>query len=345
MMPLVPYSAHLPLQSCRNCDHEPIVIGLVNNMPDAALRTTERQFRELLSAASDDIAVCLRMFSLPELPRSDTGRAHIDRYYEPIKALWTSDLDGLIVTGTEPRCPMLSDEPYWGTLTKLVDWAEEHTTSAVWSCLAAHAAVLHLDGIVRRPLGEKLVGVFDCAKTMEHPTLANSPSQWRIPHSRYNELPETALCSRGYRILSWSALAGADMFVAQRKSLFLFLQGHPEYDPAALLREYRRDVARFLAGERDRYPEIPCGYFDQDTAATLASFRKMALCKRGVDLLSSFPAVHEVKLAHAWRGPATLIYANWLSYLVEQRFGPLAGRWRRPSSRVHGVSAGIGAVS
>jgi hypothetical protein len=29
----------------------PLVIGLVNNMPDAALQTTEQQFTELLGAA------------------------------------------------------------------------------------------------------------------------------------------------------------------------------------------------------------------------------------------------------------------------------------------------------
>ena len=320
MMPLVPPPPRLPEQSSRNCNHEPIVIGLVNNMPDAALRTTERQFRELLSAAAGNIAICLRLFSLPELPRLDAGRAHIDRHYEQISDLWTSDLDGLIVTGTEPRAPILSDEPYWRTLTKLVDWAEDHTVSTVWSCLAAHAAVLYLDGIVRRALGEKLVGVFDCTKAADHAIVSDAPPRWRVPHSRYNELPKEALHSRGYRILSSSAAAGADMFVAERKSVFLFLQGHPEYDRGALLREYRRDVARFLAGERDCYPEVPSSYFDEDTAADLAAFRQWAIRDRGIDLLSNFPTVAEEKLAHAWRVPATLIYRNWLSYLAEQRF-------------------------
>jgi hypothetical protein len=32
---------------------ETLTIGLVNNMPDAALKTTERQFRALLSSGND----------------------------------------------------------------------------------------------------------------------------------------------------------------------------------------------------------------------------------------------------------------------------------------------------
>ena len=57
---------------------EPIVIGLVNNMPDAALRTTERQFHDLLSAASSNRMIHLSHFSLPGLPRAEAAQSHID---------------------------------------------------------------------------------------------------------------------------------------------------------------------------------------------------------------------------------------------------------------------------
>jgi homoserine O-succinyltransferase/O-acetyltransferase len=320
MMPML--SASLPSREPgpRDVTDDPIVIGLVNNMPDTALETTERQFRELLSAASDNFAVCLKLFSVPEVPRAEAGLTHISQHYENISELWASHLDGLIVTGTEPRAPVLADEPYWATLTKLIDWAEDHVCSTVWSCLAAHAAVLHLDGIERRPFRSKLSGVFDCMKATDHAIVAGVPSRWSVPHSRFNDLPEEALVSGGYRILSQLAGAGADMFVKQRRSLFLFVQGHPEYDPGALLREYRRDVRRFLAGKRDSYPEMPCGYFDEEAVAALTAFRQQALHNRHIDLFLSFPAaIAERKLAHVWFGPAVGIYANWLAYLVEQR--------------------------
>src|SRR5271166_3172312 len=136
-----------------------IVIGLVNNMPDAALRTTEGQFRALLSASAFGGSVCLRSFFLRDVPRSDRARSYLQQYHEPIANLWENPVDGLIVTGSEPRAPLLTDGPYWDSLARLVDWAEDHTVSTIWSCLAAHAAVLHLDGVHCQPLGGKLSGV------------------------------------------------------------------------------------------------------------------------------------------------------------------------------------------
>jgi homoserine O-succinyltransferase/O-acetyltransferase len=301
-------------------DDTPIVIGLVNNMPDAALRTTERQFRELLSAAADGSAVSLRLFFMPEVPRAEAGRLHIAKHYDDIRTLWSRRIDGLIVTGNEPRTPSLADEPYWPALTRLVDWAAERTISTVWSCLAAHAAVLHLDGVDRRALGEKLFGVFECSRVADHPIVAGTPLRWQVPHSRYNELAEDDLRSHGYRLLTRSAAAGSDMFVKQTKSLFLFLQGHPEYDRGALLREYRRDVTRYLAGERDAYPEMPQSYVDEEAAVAFAAFRGRAMRDRRTDLIAHFPgAIAERGLAHSWRSPAVRLYANWLSYLAGRR--------------------------
>jgi homoserine O-succinyltransferase/O-acetyltransferase len=313
-------SSSLANLSSRDAPRDPIVIGLVNNMPDAALQATEHQFRKLLFAASSHLPVHLRLFSLPELPRAEAARLHVSQHYEDISELWPSHLDGLIVTGTAPRASFLTDEPYWHALTKLVDWAEDHAASTVWSCLAAHAAVLHLDGIDRYPLREKLSGVFECIKATDHTLVADAPSRWPVPHSRYNELPERALVSKGYRILSRLSGTGADMFVRQTKSLFLFVQGHLEYDSAALFREYRRDIRRFLGGTRDSYPEMPCGYFDEGARVALLEFRREACAHRSADLFSQFPgAIAEGKLAHPWFGPAVRIYANWLSYLADRR--------------------------
>jgi len=303
-------------RSVRTRTDDPIVIGVVNNMPDAALRTTERQFRDLLAAASGSLAVRLRFFSIPELPRSEAGQLHVNQNYEDIRELWTTEIDGLIVTGTEPLASFLPDEPYWQSLVKLIEWTEDLGISSVWSCLAAHAAVLHLDGIDRRRRSAKLSGVFDCVKVEPHALVAGTPNRWRVPHSRYNELPEEALISRGYRVLSRSSEAGADIFIKKRKSLAIFVQGHPEYDAKALFREYRRDVGRFLAGERENYPEMPRGYFDEDTSAALTAFQEEALRTRHIDLLASLPTG---PVEWAWRGPAARIYANWLASLADKK--------------------------
>jgi len=298
----------------------PIVVGLVNNMPDSALSSTERQFREVLADAAGKRPVRVRVFSLPGLSRSDAGRRYVRDNHEDIEELWGAGLDGLIVTGTEPRAADLADEPYWPVLTKLVDWAAEHTISTIWSCLAAHAAVHYLDAVARRPRPVKLSGVFDCVRVADHPLVGSGPAQWCTPHSRSNELPEEALVSHGYHILSRAPEAGIDIFVKRVKSLFLFLQGHPEYDAGALFREYRRDVGRFLAGENDRYPDMPCGYFDDSTTDSMLGFREQALRERDAELLPSFQMLlAQQNVADPWRGAARRLFGNWLSYLADQK--------------------------
>ena len=54
-----------------------IHVGLVNNMPDAALRATELQFARLLKASAGTLDVRLRLFSLGSIPRSDETRARM----------------------------------------------------------------------------------------------------------------------------------------------------------------------------------------------------------------------------------------------------------------------------
>jgi homoserine O-succinyltransferase len=299
---------------------EPLVIGLVNNMPDAALQTTEQQFSELLGAAGEEYDIRLRLFSFPELIRSEAGRAYVADHYEPIDALCNGEVDGLIVTGAEPRTASLPDEVYWQSLTRLVDWASETATPTVWSCLAAHAAVLHLDGIERQRLGEKISGVFRCAKTGDSPLVTGLPSSWRIPHSRLNTLDPAQLRAAGYEIVSSSDDAGADTFILRRRALFVFYQGHPEYDAGALFREYRRDVGRFLAGTMDRYPEMPRGYFDDETTRSLMAFRARALHERTRDLLDEFPGVSaRERPPRVWRDAAARLYGNWLAAVLAER--------------------------
>ena len=287
-------------------------------MPDAALNATQRQFQALLRAAADDIDVRLTLYTLPEVPRTAFGREQVSRYAD-FRDLWKSHHDGLIVTGTEPRAADLKDEPYWESLTSVLEWAEGHTYSTILSCLAAHAGVLHLDGIARRPLRDKRFGVFECVRVSDHPLTAAAPSHLQVPQSRWNEIPEEALLACGYRVLTRSE-AGVDAFVKQGKSLFVFFQGHPEYEAPTLLLEYRRDVGRFLRRERETYPPLPHGYFDEETAKALAALRERALVDRRAELLAEFPTeVAAGKVANTWRSTAESLYRNWLQYICAQK--------------------------
>src|SRR5271165_359673 len=139
----------LTLFNDRRAGRARLEIGLVNNMPDTALEATETQFSNLLAKAAGAIDVRLRLYSLPEIVRGEAAKRRIADHYCDLKELWDSDLDALIVAGTEPRHPDLRQEVYWSNLTAIIEWARTRTLSSIWSCLAAHAAVLYLDAIAR----------------------------------------------------------------------------------------------------------------------------------------------------------------------------------------------------
>ncbi len=296
-------------------------IALINNMPDAALEDTEAQFFSLLNAACGDVPVHVQLYYLPDVPRGDRVQDHLRNFYLPVEELWKSRLDGAIITGTEPRQRNLRDEPYWETLASVFDWAEEHTSSAVLSCLAAHASVLHSDGIERNPLGDKQFGVFEYRRTGAHLLTDGLPQIVQFPHSRWNEVRGSALNEHGYEVLDQSADAGVNLFIKNKgNSLFVHFQGHPEYASRTLLKEYRRDIRRFLKQERATYPSMPQGYFDADACELLGDFRKAAEAQPSEETFATFPESRLAdSLRNAWQSSATHIYRNWLRFMLSKK--------------------------
>jgi homoserine O-succinyltransferase len=292
-----------------------IEIALLNNLGDAGLETGERQIVELLAEASGQSHVRLRFFSLPHIARGPQARARLDARYTPFSDLTRSRIDGLIVTGCEPRAASLPEESFWKGLTEVIDWAEHNTRSTIWSCLAAHAAVLHLDAVARRPLPEKCTGVFQVERVAEHSLTSGLRAPLLVPHSRWNGLREDDLVAAGYEILTRSPAVGVDMFVKQWRSLFVYLQGHPEYDAEALGREYRRDVTRYLAGATPTFPAMPRGYFDAETEAALHDFAGRGVPGREPSRAKAFPVA--LGGAHRpWRRRvASALFRNWLETL------------------------------
>jgi homoserine O-succinyltransferase len=256
-----------------------LTIGLVNLMPAAARATTAAQFAGLLPASH------LRHFTLADVPD-----------------LLTNKLDGLIITGAEPAATAMADEPCYPAIAALADWAAANTAGVIFSCLAAHAAVQHLDGLHRHKLPAKLSGVFTCQKATPHPLTAGLPEDFPVPHSRHNTLAEPELLGHGYTILSRAPRLGADAFVKPHgDSLFLFLQGHPEYTPDRLPAEYLRDLRRHRAGQTPTPPAPPENVFDETTLAELAATPDLKRLRPG---------------AAIWRPAATTLFTAWLSHLA-----------------------------
>ena len=210
-----------------------------------------------------------------------------------------------------------------------------NTVASVWSCLAAHAAVLALDGIERERLAVKRCGVYQHSTLVGHALLEGVAAPLAMPHSRWNELSVAALRQAGYTLLSWSAEAGADAFVRQDRRLMLFFQGHPEYEDTTLLKEYRRDVGRFLNAQQPHYPTLPVGYLSAAATAVLGQLPRARPRRARSEAAGQFP------VCTGRRGPGEPVAAARRRHLPQ-----LAGVHRRGTRRDTLAGNGIiGAMS
>jgi homoserine O-succinyltransferase/O-acetyltransferase len=162
--------------------------------------------------------------------------------------------------------------------------------------------------------------VFECAQVAEHSLMQGLSQEFRVPHSRWNGVAQGDLTAHGYELLSRITGDGVDTFVKQEQSLFVFFQGHLEYETTTLMREYRRDVIRFVRGESTIYPVLPRGYFDVETEKALTALSTKAASCRGTALPNSLAAAMEnCKVANEWQSSASRIYRNWLQLICASK--------------------------
>jgi homoserine O-succinyltransferase/O-acetyltransferase len=289
-------------------------IGLLNNMPDAAVLPTQRQFSALLDASSDEFTIVLSLWTLDSLARSEKTRGEMSGLYESAKWLHAASLDAIIVTGAEPRAASLEEEPYWDELTGLIEWSRGGTFSMLASCLAAHVAIRHEAGVQRRRLAQKRSGLYVTDVVRSHQLTEGIPVGGSVPHSRWNGVDESDLAANGYLVLRSSSEAGVDLFIKDGEHLQVFLQGHPEYDADTLAREYRRDLMRALQAGKPA-PALPVHYFDEDALSTLREFSGRA------DLDPSQPFPDQVlQLRKApWRKASRRLFRNWLAQVAARK--------------------------
>ena len=257
------------------------------------------------------------------MERGAFARSQMQGRYRDAAQLRDAGLDGVIVTGAAPRARNLRDEPYWAQLAALVDQVAAGAAPSLWSCLAAHAAVLHLDGVERRRWPAKLTGVFSWERAGDEAALLGLPPRGVTPHSRFNDLAEDDLTAKGYRILTRSPRAGVDLFAKRFGGSCLFLQGHPEYDADSLLREFKRDLARWTRGESEP-PAIPAGYFP---AALERRLHEMVASDRGAADGASAPSLARALRAFAparlWSDAATATFGAFLAMAAAEKGRPV----------------------
>jgi homoserine O-succinyltransferase len=290
--------------------------ALVNNMPDGAFEATERQFLDLLDAASGTEVIEVRRHALEGVPRGERTAARIAEHYAPVATMRQDPPELMIVTGSNPVEAQIRDEVYWPDLVDLLSWGSENVPSMLLSCLSAHAALTVFDGIERERLAEKCTGVFSQEVDVNHPLAAGLAPEVSLPHSRTSSVPQDLLRQAGYHIAMQSEAVGWS--VASRavgRSNAVLVQGHPEYEPSSLLREYRRDARRFLLGERQELPRLPWQCVAPQDWEQLEELHRAVVGERpDPALLAAFP-FDEVgdRATWPWHHLAKRLYANWLS--------------------------------
>ena len=310
----------LPLNRAVHQDIRELHIGFLNIMPDAALEATERQFIRLVGNCNRIAQFYVYPFSLPGLPRSAESLAYIERYYCKFEDLRKQGLDALIITGANVSNPKLEEESFWEPLIDVVRWADKNVASTLCSCLATHALLKYMYGIERILMPEKRWGVYSHRISRPgHPLLRDINTRFDVPHSRYNEITRQQLDQAGLTVLAQSKTGGVHMAVSPDQFRMIYFQGHPEYDKNSLLKEYKREVMRHLAGELESPPPYPEFYFSEEARQLADQFLEQA--KKAMARGQAAPDLLENKveplLDNTWGDTAKALVNNWLGLVYK----------------------------
>ena len=310
----------LSLDRANEQDIRELHIGFLNMMPDAALAATERQFIRLVGSSNPIAQFYVYPFTIPELERGEEAKAHIAKHYFEFKQLAERGLDALIITGANVINPSLDQEPFWDPLIDIVRWAENNVASVFCSCLATHALVKHYHSLDRHHLEQKQWGVYSHKVTNPaQPLLRDVNTRFDAPHSRYNDISRKQFESAGCHVLAESPEIGVHLAVGPDQFRTVYFQGHPEYAAISLLKECKREVNRYVQGERDTRPRIPENYFtDEGAALAEAHIEAVVQAIQNGTTPPDFPEAELLRHAdNTWGDTGKAIVNNWLGLVYQ----------------------------
>lgn len=298
----------------------PLRVGLVNLMPDAALRATERQCLRLVQGVPLSRPVEVLRTTLPGLDRGPAAAEALASRYVPVDALLDAQPHALIVTGTNVAAADVSGHPVYPQMARVFDWAEKRQVPLLTSCLASHAWLQHRRGTVRTTLPDKRWGVYAHRVTRRaHPLAQGLPSTFDAPHSRHNTVAHRDWEAAGLEVVATTTDGEVHAAASADGARVVCLQGHPEYDTTSLLKEYLREWHRASQGERDM-PPVPRGYLPPAAHVMVEAIRAQAVQARACG--SPMPPFPEegipALLRNTWREPARVFFGNWLERVARR---------------------------
>ena len=261
----------------------PLEIVLLNLMPTKIV--TETQLSRLLG--NTPLQVHLELMMVSSHRSKNTPQEHLLTFYKTFDELKDRKFDGMVITGAPVEHLDFEDVDYWQELCQIMEWSKTNVHSTFHICWAAQAGLYYHYGINKKPLPEKLFGVYPHRADYKRSILLRGfDDEFWVPHSRHTTiLREDIEKVWDLRIIASSEQAG--VYAVQTKlGRQIFITGHSEYDPDTLKKEYLRDKNLGLD------IHVPENYFPDNNDALDPIVR--------------------------WRGHANLLFSNWLNYFVYQ---------------------------
>ncbi|MCI6959615.1 MAG: homoserine O-succinyltransferase [Oscillospiraceae bacterium] len=261
----------------------PLRIVALNLMPTKI--ATETQLARLL--ANSPLQVQLTLLHTASHAASHVPGEHMEAFYKTFDEIRGERFDGMIITGAPVEQMPFEEVDYWPELCQIMDFTRTNVYSTLHVCWGAQAALYHHFGIQKRPLPEKMFGIFPHRVTRpSNPLVRGFDEEFWAPHSRHTGIDEEQVkACRDLRVLAESDEAGIYL-MSTDSGRQIFVTGHPEYERLTLDAEYRRDVAKGLPIAPPRH------YYPGDDPSKEPVYR--------------------------WRAHAFLLYTNWLNYYVYQ---------------------------
>ena len=261
----------------------PLRIVALNLMPTKI--ATETQLARLL--ANSPLQVQLTLLHTASHAASHVPGGHMEAFYKTFDEIRNERFDGMIITGAPVEQMPFEEVDYWQELCEIMDFTRTNVYSTLHVCWGAQAALYHHFGIEKKPLPEKMFGIFPHRVTRpSNPLVRGFDEEFWAPHSRHTGVDEEQVkACEALRVLAESDEAGVYL-MSTDSGRQIFVTGHPEYERLTLDAEYRRDVAKGLP------IALPKHYYPGDDPSKEPVYR--------------------------WRAHAFLLYTNWLNYYVYQ---------------------------
>jgi homoserine O-succinyltransferase len=263
-------------------DIRPLKIILLNLMPDKI--NTETQILRLLG--NTPLHVEIELLQMASHVSKNTSAEHLLAFYKTFDDIKKQKFDGMIITGAPVEMLEFEQVDYWDELCRIMEWSKSHVYSTMHICWGAQAGLYYHYGIEKHIFDKKLTGIFAHKCLIPaHPLMRGFDDVYYVPHSRYTGVYESDIHKIAeLDILSVSSEAGVHI-VADRDCRKFFVTGHSEYDRETLRNEYMRDKSKGLNN-------FPRHYFPNDNT-------------------ENTPFMN-------WRAHASLLFSNWINYIVYQ---------------------------